>query len=283
MHPLPQVTTECLPTTARTVPPRRGCSIRDVPRGYTVRIIAKSARLSSPAHGSSKSAGNKKTTTHHQLRRPPSNTSGNIAPLERVRPPTRENGTLYSEEGSLDSVELEKKEEEKLGVMAPPTVSPTTSRGTQLMKLNAVPLEMLSPVLSKDAFQQEQRQGQQKQPRAVLSFPGSDGRQITELIVGRLALCGLFGTLLVFFFTGQTLPQQIVAYPDNIFLVSIAVLSASFAVENTRTSEEGENNKEIRLQFLPALSSIYVEEWIGRVAMLGFGSFFAWQLLFSSS
>jgi len=249
-------------------------------------MVAKSARTSSPANGTgnnthSSGGNNKKATAHHQLRRPPSNSSGNISILERAKPLTTENDSLNSERSSLESVELEKEELETIA--APSSATPTARINTQVMKLNAVPLKMLSPVLSKDAFQQKQQQGQQReQPQPDLSLPGSDGLQILELIVGRVAFCGLFGTLFVSICTGQTLPQQIGAYPDNIFLMSIAMLLASFAVVKRRTSIEEGNNKDIRLQFVPALSSIDVEKWIGRVAMLGFGGLLAWQLLSSS-
>jgi hypothetical protein len=319
MHPLRQIPTECFPSAVLAVPFRRGGSIRDVsltlvfygllvfnvprktnlltlrvsifgylqvPRGHTVPTIAKSKRISfPPTEGSS--SNSKKATTQHQIRRPPFKSSGNIAPLEREKPSTTENDTQHSQGGSLHSIELENHQELKtIGVptSAPPP-PPFTNRSTRVMKLNAVPLKMLSPVLSKNAFQQEQQQLRQQQQQPLLSpFPDSDARtQIFELIVGRLAFCGLFGTLLVFVFTGQTLPQQIQAYPDNIFLVTIAVLSASFALVKEKTRTVGGNNSGIQVQFLPALSSIDIEKWIGRVAMLGFGSLLAWQLLSSSS
>jgi hypothetical protein len=239
-------------------------------------ISAKSAKTSSPSQGIKPS----QQQHNHQVRRPPYNSSGNIAPLERVRSPPvpREN----EEESKLPALEQEKDDEENAREYE--ILTTNTALCTQLMSLNALPIDMLSPALSNKTFQSQQQQEQQLQLQQPLVFPGADSSQITELIVGRLALCGLFGSGIVYMFNGQTLPEQIVAYPDNIILVTLAVLSASLAlVEKTKEEREEGNKYGIKLQYLPALSSLGVEKWIGRLAMLGFSSILAWQLLFTSS
>jgi hypothetical protein len=168
--------------------------------------------------------------------------------------------------------------------------SAPASRGTTITthigSLNAVPVSMLSPTLAKDTFQRQQTHHtslhHQEQHRP-LSFQGS-GQLVAELVIGRLALCGIFCTTIVSLFTDQSLPQQIRAYPDNILLVTLAVLSASLVVVKDKTTMEKKKvNREengMQLHYVPVLSNIEVEKWVGRVAMLCFASLLAWQLLF---
>ena len=253
----------------------------------------------------------------HQVRRPPSNTSGNIAPLERVRSPTREN-TNYNQT-SLDSIEKEseldamQEEEAATSSIAIETLNhPPTLQGTHLGSLTALPLQMLSPALSKNIFsdldttlestedgngqenilpavevilsssyrQKKQRELQQQQQKEeIVAWPTSGTPQIAEFVFGRLALCGLLGTSFVTLFTGETLSQQIMTYPDNILLISLAVLSASLKL---RKSGDGEKSRtSLQVQYLPGFFSVGVERWMGRIAMASFGSLLTWQFLSS--
>ena len=96
------------------------------------------------------------------------------------------------------------------------------------------------------------------------------GREMVELILGRLAMAGLDGCGLVALCTGRSVLDQAAAFPDNVALVAAAVTAASVTV---RSLDSG-----LEVRFRPAFS-LRAEKVHGRLSMLGFGAVVGWELL----
>lgn len=90
-----------------------------------------------------------------------------------------------------------------------------------------------------------------------------NGRELTELIIGRLALTGFLSGVGVCLLTGKTLLDQAALWPDNVVLIAIAVVASCITVHK-------EDEKMISVRFLPLFTSMKIERRLGRVAIVGF-------------
>jgi hypothetical protein len=86
----------------------------------------------------------------------------------------------------------------------------------------------------------------------------------------RLAMVGFVGSGLVFLFRGEAVLQQAAKYPDNVLLVSLAVVASSLFV---RSVDRG-----LEVRFLPAWD-LSAELLNGRLAMMGFAAVVAWEII----
>jgi hypothetical protein len=98
-----------------------------------------------------------------------------------------------------------------------------------------------------------------------------DARQLTELVIGRLALCGFCSGVLVSLLTGKTILDQAALWPDNVVLIGLAVLSSCLTV-NTQ-------NGSVVVRFLPLFSSMKLERRLGRTAVIGFSAAMLFEAL----